>query len=116
MLFLLQTELVIGFIKLASKQKLEIIPDISEAEKIISEEARLFEVWNEAQAYKPYEMFDEKIELSRIQLLNEIRIKHSDKELELLDKFSRSLIHRLKSTITQAIKMNLNDAEIHKAG
>lgn len=105
-----------GLSSCLEKERQEIILDLSEAERIISEEARLFEVWNEAQTYKPYELFDEKIESSRIQLLNEIRIRHSDKELELLDKFSRSLIHRIKSTITQAIKINLDDAGIHKAG
>jgi glutamyl-tRNA reductase len=105
-----------GLSNCLEKEKQGIILEISEAERIISEEVRLFEVWNEAQTYKPYELFDEKIELSRLQLLNEIRVRHSDEELELLDKFSRSLIHRIKSTVNQAIKVNLDDAGIHKAG
>lgn len=105
-----------GLSKCLEKEKQEIILELPEAERIISEESRLFEVWNNAQSYEPYELFDEKFEMSRLQLLNEIKTRHSEKEFELLDKFSRSLIHRLKSTITQAIKMNLDNNGIHKAG
>lgn len=98
------------------KEKKEIILDIPEAERIIDNESGLFEAWSEAQNYSNYNLLDEKIEYTRLQLLNELRVRLSEEDITLLDKFSRSLVHRLKSTITQVLKINLTDNEIYKAG
>jgi len=44
----------------------------------------------------------EKAETIRMQLLDETKLQVSEDEFQLLDKFSRSLLHRMKSTINQA--------------
>ena len=88
------------------KQKEEISPDLNKAEKIISAEASVFEAWNDSQKDEYLEIFAERAEKIRLQLLDETRLHISDDELPLLDKFSRSLLHRLKSTINQAILTN----------
>ena len=88
------------------KQRKEIILDLDKAEKIISMEAGVFEAWNDSQKDEYLGLFAEKVEKIRLQLLNETKLQISDEELLLLDKFSRSLLHRLKSTINQTILMN----------
>ncbi len=97
-------------------EKKDLILDIPEAERIIANEARIFEVWNEAQSSGSYDLLDEKIECIRLQVLSELKARLTEEEIKLLDKFSHSLVHRMKSTITQVIKINLDDNEIYKAG
>jgi len=87
-------------------QKTEIESDVPIAQKIISDEANIFEVWNEYQKDDYLGVFAEKIESIRLRLLDETKLQVSEDELQLLDKFSRSLLHRMKSTITQTVLMN----------
>jgi glutamyl-tRNA reductase len=94
----------------------EAVFEISEAEKIIAHESRLFEVWNDAQSDNTFAMLDEKIESIRLQFLNEVKGELSENELELLDRFSHSLVHRMKSTVTQVVKINTGNNGIYKAG
>jgi len=88
------------------KQKENISSDLSIAEKIIEDEANIFEVWSEAQKDDVFAPFAEKIELMRQQLIDETNAQFSEDEFQLLDKFSRSLIHRLKATVNQALRTN----------
>jgi len=87
-------------------QKTDIEADIPLAQKIISDEANIFEVWNESQKDDYLGVFAEKIESIRLQLLDESKLQVSEYEMKLLDKFSRSLLHRMKSTIAQTVLMN----------
>ncbi len=98
------------------KEQNEVILAIPEAERIIEDESRIFEVWNEAQSYNTLVFFDEKVEAIRLQILNEYRTQVPETEIGLLNKFSRTLIHRMKSTIAQAVKINLGENEIPKTG
>jgi glutamyl-tRNA reductase len=88
------------------KQRIKTTSDLSIAEKIIADEASIFEVWSEAQNDDVFAPFVEKIELIRQQLLDETNAQLSEEEFQLLDKFSRSLIHRLKATVNQALRTN----------
>ena len=88
------------------KQRIETASDLSLAEKIIEDEANIFEVWSEAQKDDVFAPFAEKMELMRQQLLDETNAQFSEEEFQLLDKFSRSLIHRLKATVNQALRTN----------
>jgi glutamyl-tRNA reductase len=92
--------------KYLEDQKTDIEVDIPLAEKIISDEANIFEVWNEFQKDDYLGVFAEKIESIRLQLLDETKLQVSEDEQLLLDKFSRSLIHRMKSTINQTVILN----------
>jgi len=87
-------------------QKTDIEVDIPLAQKIISDEANIFEVWNESQKDDYLGAYAEKAETIRLQLLDETKLQVSEDELQLLDKFSRSLLHRMKSTINQAVLMS----------
>ena len=92
--------------KYLEDQKTNIEFDIPLAQKIISDEVNIFEVWNEAQNDDYMGVFSEKVESIRLQLLDETKLQVSKEELLLLDKFSRSLLHRMKSTITQTVLLN----------
>ncbi len=98
------------------KEHNEVIHSIPEAERIIEDETRIFAAWNESQSDDTFIFMDEKIEAIRLQILNEYRAQHPEMEIGLLNKFSHELIHRMKSTIAQAVKINLGENEIHKAG
>jgi glutamyl-tRNA reductase len=95
-----------GLKKYLEVQKSEIENDIPLANKIISDEVNIFEVWNESQKDDYMGVFAEKVESIRLQLLDETKLQVSEEELLLLDKFSRSLLHRMKSTITQTVLLN----------
>ena len=90
------------------KQKENISSDLSIAEKIIEDEANVFEVWSEAQKDDAFAPFAEKMELMRQQLIDETNAQFSEDEFQLIDKFSRSLIHRLKAIVNQALRTNAN--------
>jgi glutamyl-tRNA reductase len=92
--------------KYLSEQKSEIEIDIPFAQKIISDEVKIFEVWNDSQKDEYLESFAEKAEKIRLHLLEETKLQISEDEFPLLDKFSRSLLHRLKSTINLTILTN----------
>ncbi len=87
-------------------QKEEIVSELPIAEKIISDEVKIFEVWSEYQNDNTMAYFNEKVESIRLQLLDEAKLQNSEEEIKNLDKFSRSLVHRLKSTINQVLKTN----------
>ncbi len=93
-----------GLKKYLSKQKTKIESEISSAERIINAEANLFEVWSEAQQDDVFAPLAEKIEQVRQQLLDETSTQFSEADLNLLDKFSRSLVHRLKATVNQVLR------------
>ena len=100
-----------GLKKFSESEKAGTAADISEAEKIISGEAQIFcqkygfpETWEESQTDDGLSFFQEKIESIRLQLLDEIRMDISDDEINFLDRFSHSLIHRMKSVITQVCR------------
>ena len=95
-----------GLKKYLEVQKTEIESDIPLAQKIISDEVNIFEVWNEFQKDDYLGVFAEKIESIRLQLLDETKLQVSEDEIQLLDKFSRSLLHRMKSTISQTVILN----------
>jgi glutamyl-tRNA reductase len=95
-----------GLKKYLEVQQNEIESDIPLAQKIISDEVNIFEVWNEYQKDDYLGVFAEKIESIRLRLLDETKLQVSEDELLLLDKFSRSLLHRMKSTITQTMLLN----------
>jgi len=78
------------------------------AEKIIEDESNVFKVWSEAQKDDAFAPFAEKMELMRQQLINETNAQFSEDEFQLIDKFSRSLIHRLKAIVNQALRTNTN--------
>jgi glutamyl-tRNA reductase len=103
-----------GLKKYLEAEKKESALDLPEAEKIISSEANIFEAWNESQTDDCSCLIQEKIEAVRLQLLDEIRLQISEDEIELLDRFSHSLVHRMKSLITQAIKTTPVDTELNK--
>ena len=92
-----------GLKKYLDVQKSEVEIDIPVAMKIISDEVNIFEVWNESQKDDYLGVFAEKIESIRLQLLDETKVQVSEEEILLLDKFSRSLLHRMKSTITETM-------------
>jgi glutamyl-tRNA reductase len=103
-----------GLKKYLEAEQKETALDLPEAERIISNEANIFKVWNESQIEDSFCLIQEKIEAIRLQLLDEIRLQISGDEIELLDKFSHSLVHRMKSLITQAIKTTPVDTESSK--
>ena len=85
-------------------QEKEIALDLPIIEKIILEETRIFEAWSESQSDETIAYYDEKLEYLRQQILDETKESISGEEFQLLEKFSRSLLHRLKSTIHQIVK------------
>ena len=93
-----------GLKKFLDHQKNEISIDLPAADKIIDDETKIFEEWHESRDDESIAYFTEKLELIRLQLMEETKIQVSEDELQLLDKFSRSLTHRVKSTINQIIK------------
>ena len=53
-------------------------------------------------------LLNEQMETIRVQLLNETSIRISEEEFELLEKYSRSLVHRIKSLLIQSLTMQDN--------
>ena len=104
-----------GLKKYLEAEKEEIISGLPEAERIISNEVNMFKAWDESQTDDSLCFIHEKIEAVRLQLLDEIRSHISDEQIILLDKFSHSLVHRMKSLITQAIKTTPADTELNKS-
>ncbi|MBI5324555.1 MAG: glutamyl-tRNA reductase [Ignavibacteriae bacterium] len=82
------------------------IEDIPVAENIIEDEVLLFRAWTELQNNNILEPYAEKFELVRQELMKEYKELMSDRAFSNLDRFSRSLIHRLQSTFTRAIVNN----------
>lgn len=103
-----------GLNKFLEAEIIEMELDFPEAENIISNEANIFEIWNESQKDDNVSLFQEKIEAIRLQFLDEIRLQISEDEFSMLDNFSKSLVHRMKSIITQAIKTTPVETESNK--
>src|SRR3989339_312420 len=80
--------------------------DIPIAENIIEDEVLLFQAWTEMQNNNILEPYAEKFELVRQELMKEFKELMSDRAFSNLDRFSRSLIHRLQSTFTRALVNN----------
>jgi glutamyl-tRNA reductase len=90
------------------KQRIKTALDLSLADRIIENEANIFEVWSDARKEDVFGPFAEKIEIMRQQLIDETNAQFSEDELQSLDKFSNSLIHRLKAIVNQALRINVN--------
>ena len=88
------------------KQKTEISSDLPLAEKIISDETKLFEFWSESLEEDFIGPFVKKAERLRLQLLDETKPRISEDEFLILDKFSRSLLHRMKSIFNETVRTN----------
>ncbi len=99
--------------KYLENQKKEISSLLPEAKKIISEETSTFEAWSEFQNDENINQFNEKIERARIDLLNDLELQYSAEEFELLDKFSRTFLHRIKPIIISEIKASNTHLEIN---
>jgi len=87
-------------------QEKEITLELPIAEKIIADETALFEAWSDSQGDETIAYYDEKFESLRLQFLEETKESISKEEFHILEKYSRSLIHRLKATLYQIIKTN----------
>jgi glutamyl-tRNA reductase len=85
-------------------QRKEIELDLPLAEKIISDETKIFEAWTESQNDDILGPFNEKIESIRLQLLDESRMHVNDEEYKRLENFSRSLLHRTKSIFNESVR------------
>jgi glutamyl-tRNA reductase len=99
--------------KYLENQKEEISSILPEAKKIISEETSTFEAWSEYQTDEIINQLNEKIERARIELLNDLELQYSAEEFELLDKFSRTFLHRIKPIIISEIKASNTHLEIN---
>lgn len=82
------------------------LEDIPIVDNIIEGEVLLFQAWTEMQNNNILEPYAEKFELVRQELMKEYKELMSDRAFSNLDRFSRSLIHRLQSTFTRAIINN----------
>jgi glutamyl-tRNA reductase len=100
--------------KYLDEEKKDLVLSLPEAGRLIDSELKLFEAWNESQNDKTVNLLEEKIETIRLGLLNESRFQVSENEFGMLDKFSHSLVHRLKSTLTQVLKINQGELSINK--
>ena len=89
-----------------NNQEKEIALDLPIAIKIISDEIKLFEAWNECQSDETIAHYDEKFESLRIKFMNEISEGLLKEDYQMLDKFSRSFLHRIRSTIYEIAKTN----------
>jgi glutamyl-tRNA reductase len=87
-------------------QEKQIESDLPIVNKIINDEVNLFEAWSDSYNDESIAFYDEKIESLRLKFLNEIKDEFSDEEFKTFDKFSKSLLHRIKSTVHQVIKTN----------
>ena len=103
-----------GLKKYLNEQKKETALELPEAEKIISNEASVFEAWSESDSAICSNQLNEKIETIRLQLLDDIKLQFSRDEFELLDKFSRTFLHRIKPIIISEIKTTKTDMEINQ--
>jgi len=92
-----------GLKKFLENQQKEIARDIPQVEKIVEQETALFAAWSETNSNSSVAYFDERIEAIRQQFLSENTENLTKEESLILDKFSRSLIHRLKSTLHQIV-------------
>ena len=92
------------------KEMNSLLPD---ANKIINEEVDAFKAWGEFQNDESINELNEKIERTRIQILNDIKLQYSEEEFELLDKFSRNFLHRIKPVIISEIKASNSHLEIN---
>ncbi|TAL67326.1 MAG: glutamyl-tRNA reductase [Bacteroidetes bacterium] len=89
-----------------ARQVQEQLSDLPIAESIIEEEVQIFQAWTEMQNNSLLEPYAEKFELVRQDLLKEYKEQMSDNAFLNLDRFSRSLVHRLQSTFTRALINN----------
>ncbi len=92
--------------KCLDEKKTEYGPGLHEAEKIMAEEAAMFRVRDESQKDGGYLKLEEKMEAIRLHLLDETKPCVSSGEFMMLERFSRSLIHRMRSTIIQHVSTN----------
>jgi glutamyl-tRNA reductase len=93
-------------------QEKEIALELPIAEKIIEDETSLFEAWSDSQGDETIAYYDEKFESLRLQFLEETKGDLSKEEFQTLEKYSRSLIHRLKATLYQIIKTNNSQKKV----
>jgi glutamyl-tRNA reductase len=92
-----------GLKRFLENQQKEIAREIPQVEKIIKQETDLYAAWSETNSNSSVAYFDERIEAIRQQFLNDNIETLTKEESLILDKYSRSLIHRLKSTLHQIV-------------
>ncbi|MFP4544605.1 MAG: glutamyl-tRNA reductase [Candidatus Kapaibacterium sp.] len=79
------------------------LKDLPRAEAIIEDEANIFKAWSDARKNNLLEPYAEKFEQIRCQLVEENKAHFTESELEKIDKFSKSLTHRMQSTFMRIL-------------
>lgn len=77
--------------------------DLPKAEKIIENEVQIFQAWSDTPSSNVLKPYAENFEMARQQVLEESKDQFSEQALERVDKLSRSLMHRLKSTFIRVL-------------
>jgi glutamyl-tRNA reductase len=95
--------------KYLSKQSEKKAKDLPKAEKIIEDEVKVFSAWTEFSGSDLLKPYAEKFEITRLQILDEFRSQFSSKDLELVDKLSRRMLHRLQATFANVLKKKNQD-------
>ncbi len=90
--------------------------EIEKAEKILEDELKVFEAWSEMKNDKILEPYLETFERLRQQVLNEYAEQFSPEDLKKVDKLTRTLLHRTKSTFTKALIKATNGGEPRERG
>ncbi len=85
------------------KYRKEAMMDLPLAEKIVANEARIFQAWSETQHNQLINPYAEKFEMIRQQVIEENRGQQTPQTIEEMDKMSRQLVHRLQSTFIRAL-------------
>lgn len=77
--------------------------DLPIAEKIIDDEVKLFQEWTESQSDEIMAEYAEKFETIRQQLVEEYRSQFSPQNADKIEKLTKSLMHRTKSTFVRIL-------------
>ena len=85
------------------KQELKKFEAVKDAERIIEEEVQIFQAWSDTQIHDIFEPYSEKFEITRIQLLDEIRNQFSEQVYLKVDKLTKKLVHRLQSNFVNVL-------------
>lgn len=79
------------------------LKDLPKARKIIEDEVNVFSAWSEYKGNEMLKPYSEKFELTRLQVLDEFRTQIPEQYLELTDKLSKRMLHRLQSVFISAL-------------
>jgi glutamyl-tRNA reductase len=99
--------------KIVEEVRVKALP---EAEKIIEDEVKIFSEWHAGQSDDILGEYSEKFEQIRLQLVDELREHYSEDMIEDIDKITKKLLHRTKSTFVRILvkesKTTTNKAKI----